>query len=140
MNTKISEELSEAYEAVISYLFHQMPFSEKDIESVIAEDVMVYGTSVEEHIFGINDFKRVIIMIMQAEQNSVITARVAVRLLRKHPRMTMKLKRGATHFLPMEAPYDVREELSAYISRLVEGFSAAEEGPVRRTLSTWERG
>jgi len=68
MNTKISEELSEAYGAVISYLFHQMPFSEKDIESVIAEDVMVYGTTVEEHIFGINDFKRVIIMIMQAEE------------------------------------------------------------------------
>lgn len=84
--------------------------------------------------------KGIPIMVMQAEQNSVISAKVASRLLRKHPRMTMKLKRGATHFLPMEAPYDVREELSAYISRLVEGFSAAEEGPVRRTLSTWERG
>jgi signal transduction histidine kinase len=43
-----------------------MPMSEMDIDSVIAEDAMIYGTTVDENIFGIEDFKA--IMKMQAEE------------------------------------------------------------------------
>jgi signal transduction histidine kinase len=66
MNTMITKELSEAYETAISYIFHLMPMSEMDIDSVIAEDVIIYGITVDENIFGIDDFKDV--MNMQAEE------------------------------------------------------------------------
>src|SRR6056297_3778826 len=66
MSNNIPTELKEAYETTISYIFHMMPMSEMDIDSVIAEDVMIYGTTVDENIFGIDDFKAVI--KMQAEE------------------------------------------------------------------------
>ena len=59
MSTKIPQELTEAYETTISYMFHLIPISEMDIDSVIAEDTMMYGTTIDENIFGINDFKKV---------------------------------------------------------------------------------
>lgn len=66
MSIKIPTKLTGAYEKAISYLFHLMPMSEMDIESIIAEDAMIYGTTVDENIFGIDDFKR--IMKMQANE------------------------------------------------------------------------
>lgn len=42
-----------------------MPMSEMDIDSVIAEDTIIYGKTVDENIFGIDDFKE--IMKKQAE-------------------------------------------------------------------------
>ena len=66
MSNTIPAELKEAYEKAVSYIFHTMPVSQMDIDSVIAEDVMIYGTNVDENIFGIDDFKR--IMNMQAEE------------------------------------------------------------------------
>src|SRR6056297_554596 len=66
MSNNIPAELKEAYETTISYIFHMMPMSGMDIDSVIAEDVMIYGTTVDENIFGIDDFKK--IMKMQAKE------------------------------------------------------------------------
>src|SRR6056297_343222 len=66
MTAEIPQELTEAYEKAISYIFHLMPISEMDIDSVIAEDTMIYGTTVDENIFGLDDFKKV--MDMQAEE------------------------------------------------------------------------
>src|SRR6056297_4109789 len=66
MSNTIPAELKEAYEKAVSYIFHTMPVSQMDIDSVIAEDVMIYGTNVDENIFGIDGFKR--IMNMQAEE------------------------------------------------------------------------
>src|SRR6056297_3436213 len=66
MTAEIPQELTEAYEKAISYIFHLMPISEMDIDSVIAEDTMIYGTTVDENIFGLDDFKKVI--DMQAEE------------------------------------------------------------------------
>lgn len=79
--------------------------------------------------------RKIPILILRAEQGSVMTDRVAQRIQRKNPALVMKTHRGSTHFLPMEAPYEVRDQLSAFISRLVEGFSAGEEGPIPRTLA-----
>ncbi|MEM7767457.1 MAG: alpha/beta hydrolase [Pseudomonadota bacterium] len=79
-------------------------------------------------------------IILRAETGSVMTDASVRRLEKLYPAAAVQTCRGTTHFLPMEAPYEVRDTLSAYISRLVEGFSAGEEGPVRRTLSSGERG
>ena len=72
--------------------------------------------------------------ILRAERDSVLSTAVGQRILDRYPSAIVKTIRGTTHFLPMEAPYALREELSAYLSRLVEGFGAADEGPVQRSL------
>lgn len=79
--------------------------------------------------------KRIPITVLRAETGSVLTDKVVERMVRKVPAMIVKQKRGSTHFLPMEAPYDVRDALSSYIARLFEGISPAQEGPVRRSLA-----
>lgn len=83
--------------------------------------------------------RKIPVTIVRAEYGSVISDLVARKMQRKVPGMVLNLKRGSSHFLPMEAPYEVRDLLSSYISRLVEGFSAEEEGPVQRTLTSAER-
>ncbi|MEM0986896.1 MAG: alpha/beta hydrolase [Pseudomonadota bacterium] len=79
-------------------------------------------------------------IILRAETGSVMSDASVRRLEKQNPGVAVKTCRGTTHFLPMEAPYEVRDTLSAYISRLVEGFSPGEEGPIRRTLDSGERG
>ncbi len=72
--------------------------------------------------------------ILRAGKASVLSQKVGYRILRKYPQAVIKTERGSTHFLPMEAPYLVREELSGMISRLIEGFGVGEEGEVKRSL------
>ena len=48
--------------------------------------------------------------------------------------IVMKMKIGTTHFLPMEAPYEVRDHISSYLARLGEGLTAADEVPIKRRL------
>ncbi|MEM1150440.1 MAG: alpha/beta hydrolase [Pseudomonadota bacterium] len=83
--------------------------------------------------------RKIPITILRAETGSVMTQKVVEKIVRKVPSLIIKRKRGSSHFLPMEAPYDVRDALSSYLSRLFEGFTAAEEGPVRRTLRAGAR-
>jgi len=78
--------------------------------------------------------KKIPLTILRAAHKSVMSDKVADGVQSKVPAAQIKTVRGSTHFLPMEVPYAVRDELSGFISRLVEGFSAADEGPVRRTL------
>jgi hypothetical protein len=79
------------------------------------------------------------ITLLRADTGSVVSDREAARMVRRNRDMVLKQKRGTSHFLPMEAPYDVREELSSYISGLVEGFSSADATHIRRTLATEDR-
>ena len=79
--------------------------------------------------------KKIPMVVLKAAQGSVMTDDVAQRIMQKNPMAQMKIVRGTTHFLPMEAPYAVRDELSTYISRLIEGFSALEESAVKRSLA-----
>ncbi|MDJ0921462.1 MAG: alpha/beta hydrolase [Henriciella sp.] len=74
------------------------------------------------------------ITILRPEHDSVITDQVAMGLNRKCPHLVLKERLNSTHFLPMEAPYDVRDQLSAYISSLIEGLSDDEVGTVKRSL------
>jgi len=83
--------------------------------------------------------RKIPITIMRAETGSVLSDKVIEKLVRKVPALILKKKKGSSHFLPMEAPYDVRDALSSYLSRLFEGFTPAEEGPVRRSLRAGAR-
>ncbi|MEM9738601.1 MAG: alpha/beta hydrolase [Pseudomonadota bacterium] len=83
--------------------------------------------------------KKIPITILRAETGSVLNDKVVERIVRRVPSLILKRKRGSSHFLPMEAPYDVRDALSSYLSRLIEGFTPAEEGLVRRTLRAGAR-
>ena len=78
--------------------------------------------------------------ILRPEAGAVMTDKVAYRVLRHYKETVFKTIRGTTHFLPMEAPYAIRDELSSFISRLIEGFGEADEGRVRRSLMYPEKG
>ncbi len=74
------------------------------------------------------------ITVLRPQHDSILTDKVAARLMRKCPHLLLKERANTTHFLPMEAPYDVRDALSAIIADRIEGFSDHEHGPVKRTL------
>jgi pimeloyl-ACP methyl ester carboxylesterase len=74
------------------------------------------------------------ITVLRPEHKPVLSEKVAVQLTKKCPHLVLKERANTTHFLPMEAPYDVRDQLSAYISSLIEGMSEEEVGPIKRTL------
>lgn len=76
------------------------------------------------------------ITVLRPDRDSVMTDEVAARLTKRCPHLVLKERVNTTHFLPMEAPYDVRDQLSAYISSLIEGLSEDAVGPMKRTLST----
>lgn len=78
--------------------------------------------------------KRIPIVILRPNSHSVISGKVRAKLIQIHPNLMMKQIRGTSHFLPMEAPYEVRDQFSAFIARLVEGFTVEEDGPVVRSL------
>ena len=78
--------------------------------------------------------KRVPITVLRPERNPVLTDKVAARLVKKCPHLVLKERLNTSHFLPMEVPYDVRDELSFYISNLIESMGPDEVGSVKRTL------
>tara|TARA_R110002094_G_scaffold171900_2_gene153690 strand:- start:2628 stop:3608 length:981 start_codon:yes stop_codon:yes gene_type:complete len=78
--------------------------------------------------------KRIPITILRPNSASVISGKVRAQLIQMNPNLMMKQVRGTSHFLPMEAPYEVRDQLSAFIARLYEGFTVGEDGPVSRSL------
>lgn len=78
--------------------------------------------------------KKIPLTILRASTGSVMSNKTVEQIQTIAPGAQIKTIRGASHFLPMEVPYSVRDELSGFIARLVEGFSAAEEGPVKRSL------
>lgn len=72
--------------------------------------------------------------ILKAERGSVMSSAVDQLILKRNPQAIIKTVRGTSHFLPMEAPYALRDDLSSFIARLVEGFDIGDDGPVQRTL------
>ncbi len=77
---------------------------------------------------------RIPLTILRASTGSVMSKKTVELLQQRAPAIQIRTIRGSSHFLPMEVPYSVRDELSGFIARLVEGFSAAEDGAVRRSL------
>lgn len=78
--------------------------------------------------------KRIPITVLRPQHDSVLTDKVAARMVKKCPHLVMKERANTSHFLPMEAPYDVRDELSYFISNLIESLGAHETAPVKRSL------
>lgn len=76
------------------------------------------------------------ITVLRPEHAPVLSEKVTTLLTKKCPHLVLKERLNTSHFLPMEAPYDVRDQLSAYISSLIEGMGEDEVGPVKRTLRT----
>ena len=74
------------------------------------------------------------VTLLRPERDSVLTDKIADRMARKCEHLILKERTNTTHFLPMEAPYDVRDQLSEYIARLIEGFAEGEDGAVKRSL------
>lgn len=83
--------------------------------------------------------QKVPIVILRPNRDSVISGEVRAQLIQLNPSMVMRPVRGATHFLPMEAPYEVRDQLSAFIARLVEGFTLEEDAQLARGLRSGGR-
>ncbi len=77
--------------------------------------------------------------ILRPTRDSVISDKVRARLILSYPAMMMKAVRGTTHFLPMEAPYEIRDQLSAFLARLVERFTLEEDAKVERSLKVRRR-
>ncbi|OYW82750.1 MAG: alpha/beta hydrolase, partial [Hyphomonas sp. 32-62-5] len=78
--------------------------------------------------------KKIPIVIMRPTRDSVISDKVRAQIIQQNPSLMMRAVRGTSHFLPMEAPYEVRDQLSAFIARLVERFTLEEDAPVARGL------
>jgi pimeloyl-ACP methyl ester carboxylesterase len=75
------------------------------------------------------------ITLLKGAAGSTVSDAAMNLFIRKRPHAVVETVRGTTHFLPMETPYAVRDALSGYISRHIEGFSPGEEGPVKRSLN-----
>lgn len=75
------------------------------------------------------------ITLLRGAVGSTVSDAAMNLFIRKRPLAVVETVRGTTHFLPMETPYAVRDALSDYISRHVEGFTQGEEGPVKRSLN-----
>ena len=81
---------------------------------------------------------RLPLTILRASTGSVMSKKTVETIRQRAPSVLIKTVRGSSHFLPMEVPYSVRDELSGMIARLVEGFSAEEEGALSRRLQKSE--
>lgn len=73
-------------------------------------------------------------IILRGAQNSTVSDAVEKLILSRRSLTVVETVRGTTHFLPMETPYAVRDQMSEYISRHIEGFEPGEEGRVKRSL------
>ena len=83
--------------------------------------------------------KKIPIVILRPNRDSVISGKVRAEIIKKNPSLMMRGVRGTSHFLPMEAPYEIRDQLSAFIARLVERLTLEEDGPVARGLGVRRR-
>ncbi len=79
------------------------------------------------------------IIVLRPNRSSVISPKVRAQMILMNQALMMKGVRGTSHFLPMEAPYEVRDALSAFIARLVERFTLEEDAYVARSLSVRRR-
>lgn len=88
---------------------------------------------------GVVRKKKIPIVILRPNRDSVISGKVRAEIIQKNPSLMMRGIRGTTHFLPMEAPYEIRDQLSAFIARLVERLTLEEDAPVSRSLGQRRR-
>jgi pimeloyl-ACP methyl ester carboxylesterase len=83
--------------------------------------------------------RKIPIAVLRPQRDSVISGKVRAAMIKLNPSMIMRNVRGTSHFLPMEAPYEVRDQLSSFIARLVERFTLEEDAPIARGLNQRRR-
>lgn len=83
--------------------------------------------------------RKIPIIVLRPSRASVISDKVRAQIILMNQALMMKGVRGTSHFLPMEAPYEVRDALSSFIARLVERFTLEEDADVARSLSVRRR-
>lgn len=76
------------------------------------------------------------LVVIRAEKGSTCSRASRQKLMRIQPFAVLIEPSGTTHFVPMERPYAVRDAISEFLSRFVEGFAAGEEGRVQRNLAS----
>lgn len=77
------------------------------------------------------------LVVIRADKGSTFLKSSLHRFMRAQPYAVTLQPSGTTHFLPMERPYVVRDAISEFLSRFVEGFAAGEEGRVQRNLASY---
>lgn len=80
------------------------------------------------------------VVVFRPHIHPVMTSGVSNRMMARYRALVMRERPGATHFHPMEVPYEVRDELSRQIAYLIDGYSPGDDGLLRRTLhgSQWD--
>ena len=74
------------------------------------------------------------VVVVLAEKGSTCSPSAAQKISQIKPLAFVQRVQGTSHFLPMERPYAVRDRISDFLSKIVEGFAAGEEGRVQRNL------
>lgn len=77
------------------------------------------------------------IVLIKAEKESTCPRASAQRFMKTRPYTVLMEPSGTSHFVPMERPYVVRDSISEYLARFVEGFAAGDEGRVLRNLDSY---
>jgi pimeloyl-ACP methyl ester carboxylesterase len=80
------------------------------------------------------------VVVFRPQIHPVMTSNVAKKMMSKYRALVMRDRPGATHFHPMEVPYEVRDEFARQIAYLIDGYSPGDDGLLRRTLhgSQWD--
>ncbi|WP_324612777.1 alpha/beta fold hydrolase [Henriciella litoralis] len=74
------------------------------------------------------------VVIFRPQIGAVLTDAVTKRMLKVYPQIVLKERPNATHFHPMEVPFEVRDELSRTLTHMVDGYSLSEDSLMRRSL------
>ena len=74
------------------------------------------------------------IVVARAEKNSTFLKPSVGRFMKIKPHTVLLEPSGTSHFIPMERPYVVRDCISEFLARNVEGFAHGDEGRVQRNL------
>jgi hypothetical protein len=56
--------------------------------------------------------------------------------MKLQPYTVLQQPSGTSHFIPMERPYAIRDAISQFLARYVEGFEMGDEGRVQRNLDS----
>lgn len=76
------------------------------------------------------------IVLIRAEKNSTCPSSSVARFMKLKPMTVVMEPSGTSHFIPMERPYVVRDAISEFLARYVEGFERGDEGRVQRNLDS----
>ena len=77
------------------------------------------------------------IVLIRAEKNSTFLKPSVHRFMKLQPYTVLTEPAGTSHFVPMERPYVIRDGISEFLARYVEGFEVGEEGRVQRNLDSF---